>query len=401
MIKLIENTTDLNEFCQQMAQEEFITVDLEFVREKTYYAKLCLIQVGSLSDCAIIDPLAHGIDLKAFFDLMDNPQIIKVFHAGRQDLEIIYLMHHQLPAPLFDTQVAAQVCGFGESVGYETLVKSLLELELDKSCRFTNWEARPLDTRQLEYAACDVTHLVPIYQKLKNQLAETNRENWFQEEIEHLLKPEIYNTDPYQAWRKIKHRSHNAKFLTTLRELAAWREKRAQNNDINRKTIIKDECLLNIAALCPQNTEELSQIRGIRKDFVEGKLGREILDMIEFCEHISEDNYVKPPKEHKVSARTSALLEILKLLLKLKSQESGVASKLIASEEDLTSLIRRKETPLLKGWRYEIFGKDALGFCEGKLCLSFDTKSNTICISTPAVPQTDCEITEPTEESRE
>ena len=253
MIKLIENNGDLEVFCRSLAVEPFITVDLEFLREKTYYAKLCLIQVGSQHECAIIDPLASEMNLQPFFELMDNPQIVKVFHAGRQDLEIIYFMHHRIPAPLFDTQVAAQVCGYGESVGYETLVNSLLNLELDKSFRFTNWEARPLDKRQLEYAICDVTHLVPIYLKLQDILKQTGREGWVKEEIEHLSDPSVYETNPLDVWQKIKHRSHNARFLTLLRELAAWRERRAQRNDVNRRSIIQDECLLNIAAMCPSS----------------------------------------------------------------------------------------------------------------------------------------------------
>lgn len=380
MIKLIENNGDLEVFCRSLAAEPFITVDLEFLREKTYYAKLCLIQVGSQHECAIIDPLAPEINLQPFFELMDNPQIVKVFHAGRQDLEIIYFMHHRIPAPLFDTQVAAQVCGYGESVGYETLVNSLLNLELDKSFRFTNWEARPLDKRQLEYAICDVTHLVPIYLKLQDILKQTGREGWVKEEIEHLTDPSVYETNPLDVWQKIKHRSHNARFLTLLRELAAWRERRAQRNDVNRRSIIQDECLLNIAAMCPSSPEQLRQIRGIRKDVADGKLGREIIEVLESAKKIPSEQYVRLGKEEKMPGHAGALLEILKLLLKIKSAEHGVAPKLIASEEDLLHLLKRKDNPLIKGWRYEIFGRDAVGFCEGRLSLSFDKVRKSIAI---------------------
>lgn len=380
MIKLIENNGDLEVFCRSLAVEPFITVDLEFLREKTYYAKLCLIQVGSQHECAIIDPLAPEMNLQPFFELMDNPQIVKVFHAGRQDLEIIYFMHHRIPAPLFDTQVAAQVCGYGESVGYETLVNSLLNLELDKSFRFTNWEARPLDKRQLEYAICDVTHLVPIYLKLQDILKQTGREGWVKEEIEHLSDPSVYETNPLDVWQKIKHRSHNARFLTLLRELAAWRERRAQRNDVNRRSIIQDECLLNIAAMCPSSPEQLRQIRGIRKDVADGKLGREIIEVLESAKKIPLEQYVRPGREEKMPGHAGALLEILKLLLKIKSAEHGVAPKLIASEEDLLHLLKRKDNPLLKGWRYEIFGRDAVGFCEGRLSLSFDKARKSIAI---------------------
>jgi len=381
MTKLIDNNEELQSFCNSLNNEPFITVDLEFLREKTYYAKLCLIQVGSQKDCAVIDPLAKDIDLSHFFNLMDNPEIIKVFHAGRQDLEIIYFMHHKIPTPIFDTQIAAQVCGYGESVGYETLVNSLLGKELDKSFRFTNWENRPLDKRQVEYAISDVTYLVPIYLRLKELLNNSGREAWLKEELKHLTNPSIYENNPLEAWQKIRHRSHNAKFLTILRELAAWRERRAQKTDVNRRSIIHDECLLNIAATCPTSVEEMRQIRGIRKDVSDGKLGREMLEVLEKVKNITPEQYIQLPKEEKISAHTGALLEILKLLLKIKSSEHGVASKLIASEEDLLHLIKGKPNPLLKGWRYDIFGRAAIGVCEGCLCIGFDKENQKIAIS--------------------
>ena len=389
MTKLIDNNDDLQSFCEALALEPFITVDLEFVREKTDYAKLCLIQVGSLKECAVIDPLVKGINLQPFFDLMDNPNVLKVFHAGRQDIEILYLMHHKIPTPIFDTQIAAQVCGYGESVGYESLVNSLLGKELDKSCRFTNWENRPLDKRQIEYAISDVTHLVPIYQKIQEMLQVSKRENWVKEEFEHLTNPKIYEVDPYAAWQKIRHRSHNARFLTILRELAAWRESRAQRTDVNRRSIIQDECMLNIAAICPTSVEEMRQIRGIRKDVSDGKLGREMLEVLEFAKNIPESEYVKLPKDEKVPYYAAALLEILKMLLKIKSAEHGVAAKLIASEEDLLHLAKNKDNPLLKGWRYDVFGCDAIGFCEGRLCLGFDKNKKEILISSCSVAAED------------
>ena len=381
MTKLINNNEDLQSFCDSLNGEPFITVDLEFVREKTYYAKLCLIQVGSLNVCAVIDPLAKNLNLSPFFKLMDNPNIVKVFHAGRQDLEIIYFMHHKIPAPIFDTQIAAQVCGYGESVGYETLVNSLLGQELDKSFRFTNWENRPLDIRQVEYAISDVTHLVPIYLKLKEMLNLSGRESWLKEELEHLSNPNTYETNPLDAWQKIRHRSHNARFLTILRELAAWRERRAQRTDVNRRSIIQDECLLNIAATCPTCVEDMRQIRGIRKDVSDGKLGREILEVLEKAQNITPDCYVHPQRDEKTPPYAVALLEILKLLLKIKSTEHGVAPKLIANEDDLLHLIKGKPTPLLKGWRFDILGRDAIGFCEGRLCIGFNKDEQKISIA--------------------
>lgn len=380
MIHLIETTADLETFCQHLEQQEFITVDLEFLREKTYYAELCLIQIGTKEQAAIIDPLAPNLDMRTFFKILDNANIIKVFHSGRQDIEILYNLTGKIPANIFDTQIAAQVCGFGESASYESLVKGILQQELDKSCRFTNWGVRPLDHKQLEYALSDVTHLVHLYQYFKQELEKSGRESWFADEIANLTTPDTYNTDPYEVWHKIKHRSHNPYFLTVLRELAAWREKRAQNKNTPRQTIIKDECLLNIAALCPHNTEELAQIRNIRKDIVASRLAGEILDIIELCQQIDPKNYVVPPKNKPLSHNNSALFELLKLLLKIKSQESGVVTKLIASDEDLKQLAsyHDKNNPVLKGWRYEMFGKDALELREGKLSISFDAEKQTI-----------------------
>ena len=263
-MRLIDTNQALTDFCQELTNEPFIAVDLEFLREKTYYAKLCLIQVASPNHAAIIDPLAE-IDLSAFFALMKNPNITKVFHSGRQDIEIIYNQSGFIPEPLFDTQIAAQVCGFGEAVSYENLVKSVLGIQLDKSSRLSDWSLRPLDTKQLEYALSDVTHLVNIYTFLQNKLAETGRLHWLDEEIAILKSPDTYIVRPEDAWQKIRHRSHNSKVLTILRELAAWRERRAQNKNTPRQSIIKDDCLINIAAACPTSKEELEKIRNIRK----------------------------------------------------------------------------------------------------------------------------------------
>lgn len=383
MIRLIENTADLEQFCQHLQQQAFITVDLEFLREKTYYAQLCLIQVGTEEQAAIIDPLAPELDLTPFYKILDTPEIVKVFHSGRQDIEILYLKTGKIPANIFDTQIAAQVFGFGESAGYESLVKNILHLDLDKSCRFTNWSHRPLEKRQLEYALSDVTHLVNIYKYFKQKLEMTGKESWLSDEIEVLTNPETYHTDPYEVWHKIKHRSHNAYFLTILRELAAWREKRAQHKNTPRQSIIKDECLLNIAASCPKNTEELAQIRNIRKDIVNGRLAAEILDIISYCQTLTPQQYVVLPKEKSVPAGCSALYELLKLLLKIKSQTSGVVSKLIADEDDLKMFasFRDKNSPLLKGWRYELFGKEALELRNGTLSISFDKETKSICFT--------------------
>ena len=264
-MKLIENTSELISFCQELNRKPFIAVDLEFLREKSYYAKLCLIQVAAPDTAAIIDPLAPGIELEAFFAVLHNPEVVKVFHSGRQDIEIIYHQAGFIPEPLFDTQTAAQVFGFGEAISYENLVKTILGIQLDKSCRLSDWSLRPLDAKQLEYALSDVTHLVPVYEHLRGKLAESGREHWLDEEFAALADPETYIVHPEDVWQKIKHRSHNGRLLTVLRELAAWRERRAQSKDTPRQSIIRDDCLLNIAAACPDCREDLEKIRNIRQ----------------------------------------------------------------------------------------------------------------------------------------
>ncbi len=385
-MNIIETTQDLKDFCETLNQKEFITVDLEFLREKTYYAKLCLIQVGSKGECAIIDPLAPDIDLSPFFAILQNPDIIKVFHSGRQDIEILYKLSGTIPDPVFDTQIAAMVCGFGESVSYETLVNKIVNISLDKTCRLSNWSKRPLDKKQLQYALSDVTHLIPIYEHLKTELENTGRLHWVDEEAEILTNPETYIVHPQDAWQKIKHRSHNARFLTILRELAAWREERAQKKDTPRQSIIKDECLLNIAAACPHTLEEMEEIRNIRKDILVGKLAVEILEVMNKAQEIPSSQYVRPEKEKNVSGASLSLYELLKLLLKIKSQKSGVVAKLIASEEDLRklSVFADKNNPVLKGWRFELFGKEALALREGRLTISYNPNKKAIDIKTAA-----------------
>ncbi|MDR1694971.1 MAG: ribonuclease D [Lactobacillaceae bacterium] len=379
-MKLIEKTKDLKSFCKELSTQKFITVDLEFLREKTYYAKLCLIQVAYKGDSAIIDPLAEDIDLTPFFEVLDNKRVLKIFHSSRQDIEIIYNLTGKIPSPLFDTQIAAMVCGFGESVGYESLVKKILKTDLDKTYRLSNWSKRPLDDTQLEYALSDVTHLVNVYEYMRDYLEKNNRIHWLDEEMEHLMDPETYITNPEEAWQKIKHRSHNPKYLTMLRELAAWRERRAQRKNVLRQSVIKDEALLNIAAVAPETHEELEEIRNMRKDILSGKIADEIIETVKKAKEISPENYVKLKNEKTNPAFSFALYELLKLLLKIISQEKGVVAKLIASDEDIKefSSANDDETSILKGWRYEIFGKEALKLREGKIDISYNPKKKNI-----------------------
>lgn len=378
-MRLIDTNQALTDFCQELTNEPFIAVDLEFLREKTYYAKLCLIQVASPNHAAIIDPLAE-IDLSAFFALMKNPNITKVFHSGRQDIEIIYNQSGFIPEPLFDTQIAAQVCGFGEAVSYENLVKSVLGIQLDKSSRLSDWSLRPLDTKQLEYALSDVTHLVNIYTFLQNKLSETGRLHWLDEEIAILKSPDTYIVRPEDAWQKIRHRSHNSKVLTLLRELAAWRERRAQSKNTPRQSIIKDDCLINIAAACPTSKEELEKIRNIRKDVASGKLGDEILEVINIALQIPSSAYIKPEHDKPLPNGANALYELLRMLLKIRAQEQSVVAKLIASDEDLKNfaISANTENPILKGWRLEIFGTDALALRKGELSITYNPSKHNI-----------------------
>lgn len=378
-MNVIEDTATLKNFCQGWRTQPFITVDLEFLRERTYYARLCLIQVGSLGECAVIDPLAPELDLAEFFDLMQNPAVTKVFHSGRQDLEIIFNLTGKIPAPLFDTQVAAMVCGFGESISYENLVKQILGIELDKSSRLSDWSRRPLKPDQLKYALSDVTHLIHVYQHLTAELKNNRREDWIADEMAVLDNPETYVTRPEEAWHRIKHRSHNARFLTILRELAAWREARSQNRNTPRQTFIRDDALLTIASACPQTKEELAQIRNLRPDVAGGRLGTEIIEVMRHVAEIPEQDYVTPPHD-KIPHYNTALYELLRMLLRIKSTQENVVSRLIADDDDLKLLScgKDKGCRVLSGWRYDIFGRHALELRSGKLCVAYNPRSKEI-----------------------
>ena len=370
----VTSTAELNRLCKIWQQLPFITIDLEFLREHTYYAKLCLIQVGSTAECAVIDPLSSELDLQAFFALLQNPDIVKVFHSGRQDVEILYFLTGKIPAPLFDTQIAAMVLGFGESVSYETLVRHMLHRELDKTCRLSDWSRRPLTEQQLFYALSDVTHLVEIYQKQSRLLKRLKREDWITDELNILRTPQTYEIKPEDAWLRIHHRSHNPRFLTIVKELAAWREERSQRRNTPRQSFIKDDTLLQIATDFPQTIDDLTKVRSIRREVAEGKLGLEIIEVLHHCLQIPACDYVTPPHEPQLPSNKSALFMLLKLLLKIKSLQHRVVARLIASDDDLLRFAARqsKNLPLMQGWRYEIFGHDAEELCRGNLSLTYN-----------------------------
>ena len=376
---LITDTSVLADFCKSLKSAAFITVDTEFMRETTYWAKLCLVQVGGPNDARCIDPLAPDLDLSPLYDLLANPDVLKVFHAGRQDLEIFYTATGAVPTPVFDTQIAAMVCGFGDQVGYETLVSKLTGGRLDKSQRFTDWARRPLTDRQVEYALGDVTHLRTVYTKLVKKLEQTGRKSWLDEEDAVLASPGTYKVDPREIWRRIRARTRAPRLLAVLRELAEWRELTAQSLDMPRQRVAKDDALLELAASLPKTVDDIKRSR-IAKPLASGKYVDGVLEAIvkglavpdSECPHL-EGGAGRDDQAPK------ALIELLKLLLKTKAETHDVAQKLIASSDDVEAIAQSDsaDVPALHGWRRELFGNDALKLKHGGLAigLSADGKS--------------------------
>ena len=381
-MNIIKTTSELSQFCDYAYNFDYITVDTEFLRERTYYPKLCLIQLAIPGDqensAVLIDPLERNLDLSPLYKIFLDPDIVKVFHAARQDLEIFFHDKNIIPSPLFDTQLAAMVCGFGEQVGYETLVRSICKVNLDKSSRFTDWSLRPLSNKQQQYALADVTHLRQIYEYLKKQLKRNERETWLEEELNILKNPETYITRPNEAWRRIKSRSNSSKFLGIVARLAEFRETYAQKNNIPRNRVLKDDALMELASLKPKSFDDLSRSRLLLRDARKGKIAKGILDSIKAADDLKFEqvNYAtKVPKSLNVN---SALSDMLRVLLKAKSEELGVAAKLIANSSDLDSIASGERTvPALSGWRHQIFGREALELCDGKVGLVLQGKNIT------------------------
>jgi ribonuclease D len=370
-MKLITTTDDLAAFCRPLAETEFIAVDTEFMRERTYWPRLCLAQVAGPEEAAAIDALAEGIDLGPLDELMANPKVLKVFHAARQDLEIFYLRLNTVPQPLFDTQVAAMVCGHGEAASYESLATKLAKAKIDKSSRFTDWSRRPLSERQIAYALSDVTHLRVVYEKLKRQLDKTGRFSWITEEMAVLNDPSTYRADPEQAWRRLKPRGASPRLLAILREVAAWRERTAQRIDIPRQRLLRDEQLLEIASHTPKTIEEIAMTRGLGRGFAEGWQGRELLEAIDRARTLPEAELPTRDKAPEQLRAPSAVVDLLRTLLRLKAEQAGVAARLVASADELDRLAAgKRDVHVLSGWRREIFGADAVDLIEGRLALS-------------------------------
>ena len=379
-MNIIKTTSELSQFCDYAYNFDYITVDTEFLRERTYYPKLCLIQIAIPGDqensAVLIDPLEGNLDLSPLYKIFLDSNIVKVFHAARQDLEIFFHDKNLIPSPLFDTQLAAMVCGFGEQVGYETLVRSICKVNLDKSSRFTDWSLRPLSHNQQQYALADVTHLRQIYEYLKEQLKRNGRETWLEEELNILKNPETYITRPNEAWRRIKSRSNSSKFLGIVARLAEFRETYAQKNNIPRNRVLKDDALMELASLKPKSFDDLSRSRLLLRDARKGKIAKGILDSVKAAEDLKFEQVNYATKVPKSLNGNSALSDLLRVLLKAKSEELGVAAKLIANSSDLDSIASGERTvPALSGWRHQIFGREALELCDGKVGLVLQGKN--------------------------
>ncbi len=368
-VRVIVTTVELEAFCGALAGEDFISVDTEFLRETTYYPKLCLIQVAGETEQALIDPLADGIDLASFYQLMADTRTLKVFHAARQDVEIMLRQSGKVPSPIFDTQIAAMVCGFGDQVGYEAIARKIASASIDKSSQFTDWSRRPLSAKQMAYALSDVTHLRVIYRSLRQQIEKEQRGSWLAGELADLADAESYSTDPEAAWQRIKARIQSKKQLATLMEIAAWREREAQRKDVPRGRVLKDDAVGEIAIQVPRTREALSQLRLLPRGYADNSTGAAILEAVERGLARDPDTIPAPRGRYEaVPPVAEALAEILKLALKIVSQNSQVAPKLLANSSDIEAfaLDETADVPFMHGWRRTAFGDTALAIKQGK-----------------------------------
>ena len=368
---LVSDSRAIAELCRRLAEEPYVCVDTEFMRERTYYSRLCLVQLAGARDAVAIDALAPDIDLAPVFDLMNDPGVIKVLHACRQDLEIFHDRTGAVPAPVFDTQVAAMVCGFGESVSYDALVHNLTDTRIDKGSRYTDWARRPLSDAQLAYAISDVTGLRQVYEILQEQLRTSGRADWLDEELAGVTDPGTYAIDPREYWRRIKVRNRSPRFLALVRELAAWRESEARRRDRPRAWIMRDDVLLAIAARAPRTVEQLAGVRNVSERVASGRNGRDLLDAVARARALPDHACPQLPAPPATSSRTP-IVDLLRVLLKLKSEQHSVAARLIATSADLDAIAEHDDaadTPALRGWRARIFGDDALAVRNGELAL--------------------------------
>ena len=371
---LVADTGSLRALCERLAASRYIAVDTEFMRDRTYWPRLCLVQLASSDEAAAVDALAPDIDLAPLTDLMSDPGVLKVFHAARQDIEIFYHLDGRVPAPLFDTQVAGMVCGFGDQVGYEKLVAKLARASIDKTQRFTDWARRPLTRKMYDYAISDVTHLRVVYEKIAARLARDGRESWLAEEMKTLTDPATYRLDPSDAWLRLKTRLRKPRQLAVLREVAAWRETEAQRRDVPRNRVVRDEALNEVAAQEPETRAELWKLRSLSR----GNIGKEAADallaVVAAVRAAPASTYPKERKPSPVANHAGPSADLLKVLLKLRCEENDVAQKLVASADDVEAIARddRADVRALRGWRREIFGEDALALKHGRIALGIE-----------------------------
>ncbi|WP_278922451.1 ribonuclease D [Pseudophaeobacter profundi] len=374
-MKTLTTTDALQAFCKEAANHPYVTVDTEFLRERTYYSKLCLIQLAfsgdGENDAVLVDPLAEGLSLEPLYDLFRDETVVKVFHAARQDLEIFWVDAAVFPKPLFDTQVAAMVCGFGDQVGYETLVRKIVKEGIDKSSRFTDWSRRPLSDAQKTYALADVTHLRRVYEFLAADLERSGRSHWVSEELQVLTDPATYEIQPQEAWRRVKTRTTSGKFMAVVRELAAFREDYAQTNNVPRNRVFKDDALVELASTKPRTTADLGGSRLLLREARKGAISEGILQAVAKGIECPPEQHPKVDRSREKMQVNPALADLLRVLLKAKTESAGVAAKLIAPSADLDAIASgQRDVAALTGWRKEVFGEDALRLCNGEIALS-------------------------------
>jgi ribonuclease D len=371
-MEIITATERLKSLCEELSRDSYVTVDTEFMREQTFWPELCLIQIAGQGREAIIDPLAEGLSLEPFFKLMANKKVVKVFHAARQDLEIIWMKARLIPAPVFDTQVAAMVCGFGDQVSYESLARRLAKVQIDKSSRFTDWSRRPLSQRQLAYALSDVIHLRPIYEKLRGLLDKSGREPWLEEELSVLTSPATYELHPEEAWKRVKFKPRNRKQLAIVMALSAWREREAQERNVPRSRILKDDAIAEAATQAPQDTAALKSLRALPRGYAASRVGEAILKQV--AAGLAMDPDALPKLElagAPLTEKASVISDVLKLALKVICDREGIAPRIVANsgELDLVAMDDEADVPLLRGWRRKLFGEIALRIKAGELAI--------------------------------
>jgi ribonuclease D len=372
-MKTITDSKALKKACQTLAKGPFLTIDTEFLRETSYYPKLCLIQMsGPDKEVLLVDPLSNGLDLDPFWHLMTDESVLKVFHAARQDVEIVFHATGKVASPIFDTQVAAAVCGYGESVGYDALVAKITGAEIDKSSRFTDWSRRPLTDKQARYAAADVLHLVDVFETLDAKLEKNGRRDWLTEEMAILTALETYRMDPENAWKRLKNRARKPRELLRLQRLAAWREEQAQSRDVPRGRILKDDAIYELATQGPTSSDAMERLRAVPRGFGRSRDGKEIVELIQTLDEIDKEDLPKLPRHARNAPAPQAVVDLLRALLKDVGERNGVATRMIANAEDLETIAREENADVaaMKGWRRKLFGDEALKLKRGEIALA-------------------------------